>query len=306
MVDGLMTYNGGEEGPYDFYRDASSFQFYEFPDDFRFQSGWTVTVGPDDLGASPWRTKVHTVTSLVPTSVDLGEDTVFGTAEPGSEVLVYGCAVDWETYEPNEYDGDQPYGGAWSRLVHVDADGHWEADFSEPGVARFANDFRPVEETCELRGYEFGANQIDDDSDETQRTVVIPAIFAGLNQGEWIEIHRVNTDSKLVELFEHPGGDLLWSGVVDPIADEGGNLIEIDYETHGIDLQPGMLVRLPGGELVLADLTLEFDIDNDIVFGTAPGSDTVRVDVGTDEDLVLRRGAGSGGRFLGIRPGDTR
>ena len=28
------------------------------------------------------------------------------------------------------------------------------------------------------------------------------------------------------------------------------------------------------GELTLAELTMEMDIDNDVVFGTAPGSDT--------------------------------
>ena len=277
LVDGLNTQRN-EWGLYDFFHEANSFQFYEFPPGFGFQPGWTVTVGPV-VEASPWLTKTHTITSVLPTGVDLEADTVFGTAEPGSQVVVSGCAVS------EIYVGDQPWGGAWSRLVDVNEFGYWEADFSTPGFARFGlDDFRYVTEVCELSGPDFGATQIDDEFDETQRAFLIPQISVGLNQGEWIEVHRVNADPKLIEIFDHPGGVLLWSGVIAPITDEEGERrVEIGYDTHGIDLQPGMLVRVPGGELVLAELTLEFDTESDIVFGTAPGSAMVRIDVGADD-----------------------
>jgi hypothetical protein len=210
---------------------------------------------------------------------------VFGTAEPGTQVVVYGCAVDWGNYNPWNYGGEWPWGGAWNRLVDVDASGNWEADFSQQGYARFGLDyFRLVNETCELSGNEFFANQVDEDFDETQRAFLIPQITVGLNQGEWIEVGWVNTDPKLIEILDHPGGELLWSEVVAPItAEGGGNRIQVGFDTHGIDLRPGMVVRVPGGELVLAELTLEFDIDNNRVYGTAPGSETIRVDVGTDD-----------------------
>jgi len=281
-VDGLAGF-GPDQGPNPTagYTGMSSFLFSEFGEGFQFQPGWTVTIGPAD-SSSPYPTKDHVITQVLPTGVDFEADTVYGTAAPGTELVVYGCPVDWETFDWETYAG-LPWGGSWSRLVEVAQDGTWSADFSKPGFAQFGlDDFQYVTETCELSGYEFGMSQFDDDFDATDRQYIIPNINASLNQGEWITIGRVNGGPKLIEILSESGGEVLWSDVLTPDRGEDRAPFEIGYDTHGIDLQPGMVVRLPGGELILAELTMEFDIDDDVIFGTAHGAETVWISAGSE------------------------
>ncbi len=300
-IDGKTVFGpdqGGDLEPA--YGDMQSFHFAGFDDvytgegSFRFEPGMRVTVGPVG-GDSAYPTKSHTVTSVMPAGVDYGGDIIFGTAAKGSEVLVFGCMAE------GPINGEWPWGGAISRLVTAE-DGTWTADFSEPGQGRFDLERYREQPACDLSGYEFGATQIDDDFDETARQYLIPQINAFLNAGGWLTIGRVNTEPKLVEILAEPGGDALWSGAVEPYLPEGeedgGYVLRLGPDTFETDLRPGMVVRvanaempaygIPAGEilygdLTLAELTMEFDIDDDVVFGTAPGAGSVRVGVGQGE-----------------------
>lgn len=91
--------------------------------DYNIQPGDLVTVSGDTI------TKQHRVTVLQIEGVDLEASIVYGTAEPGTEVIV-------RVYLEN-HDGPNP-----QRTVTVDQFGNWHADFSEPG--EYGDDFETL------------------------------------------------------------------------------------------------------------------------------------------------------------------
>ena len=96
-------------------------------------------------------TKTHVVTGLAVTGVDLGADTVSGTASPGSDVDVFVFA-DEGVPDPR-------------RTVTANGAGVWTADFSEPGDTGDPDE----ERTWDITGGNGGmAAQFDNDGDSTE------------------------------------------------------------------------------------------------------------------------------------------
>jgi multiple sugar transport system substrate-binding protein len=113
---------------------------FEWGITFEIQPGYVVTVSGGGL------TKQLTVAPLSVTNVDIVEDTVSGTGNPGYEIHV-GMLCDDNS--------------CTRRNIYVDANGNWFADFSVPGnnEEETVFDIRPGSGT--------GVYQIDEDNDAT-------------------------------------------------------------------------------------------------------------------------------------------
>ena len=112
-----------------------------------------ITIVPGDeieLRMGGYSTGVHVVTSLAVTLVSATQDTVAGTAEPGSEVVV--------VIRP---DDNVPLVTV-DRYVTADADGNWLADFSKRG------DRLDEQTTFDIGADSYGfAMQVDEDENAT-------------------------------------------------------------------------------------------------------------------------------------------
>ena len=230
-------------------------------------SGDTITVTD---GVTAW--KQHVITPLTVDGVDPDTDTVWGTAEPGSNVQV------------------DAWGMAWR---HVDADGtgYWAVDFSvEPGEGE-------GEGTADLGpGTQGEARQQDQDMDSTAISWRVPGTFMRVNPhddgvwgGEW-------TPDSTVDIYVGEPGDPDFSTSAE--TDEWGN-----FGIGGAyDIVPGDRITVDDGattkETTSTALTVDgVDPDMDVVWGTAePGTD-VQVNTGGGDWVGRAATADSNGEW---------
>jgi hypothetical protein len=203
----------------------------------------------------------HTVRDFTILFVDLDEDVVGGTADPGTYVRVR---------------INDPY---WVELVEwADPSGNWEADF-----AGFA-DIQPETFVNVLQQNDFDSSHTllfwGDDSSP-------PIIEANLPYN-WIAFHSFTPNSTIsLEIYDTDGTTLLFSGTVDTDGDgHGWN------DWHGVDIVPDTLIEATDDatgtlkQLVLEDIAVvTFDIENDYLAGYGPPDDMLGMFVGNEFDV---------------------
>ncbi len=227
---------------------------------FDAQAGHEVTVSDGST------VKTTTVTELVVTEVDVGADTVSGTAAPDSDVMV-------DVYPPDEE-------GTW-REATADSEGNWTADFSVEGDG-------DGQYVCGIGlGTNGSASQQDEDGDGTWDNwhVSNPRVNVSPHDPEhmWGEDWLPNATVDItIDDPVTPGDD--FTDTV-PTSPEG------TFETHDftLDIEAGSLVTVTDGEstkehwvTALDDATA--DADTDTVSGTAEPYSDVLVELWIIED----------------------
>ncbi len=260
--------------------------------DFTIEAGHFVTV-TDGV-----TTKEHTVTSLWITEINPQDNTISGTAEPGSFVGV------------NVYvhDDHEPH-----RTVEVDEFGNWTADFSE------AVGPEPWDRSINLEpGMEGAALQSDDEGDETHIGWFIPNPF--------FQVMPVTNRIFAMDWLPESEVTIKVGNPADPDfvmttdTDEWGSF---DLRDINFNIQAGQQITLTDGESVKSHtvtiLTItEVNTDTNTISGTAdPGSEVEAVFLhgfgpyGPDFSFINVTADGSGNWSadfgtldINIRPGD--
>jgi uncharacterized repeat protein (TIGR01451 family) len=195
--------------------------------------------------------------TLVPLTFDAlnpTTDTATGTAEPGTAVLVEVFADFSPTLE-----------------VVADGTGTWLADF---GAAGF--------NVTSAMG---ASARIPDDDGDTTNDEVFPPTISGNLVADFVSGSDFTPNATVdVEIFESPGGALLFSGSV-PTGGEFGDF-GLDVETHGVDLLPGTHIVVTDGvssatkAVTLVPLTFDMlDPLTDTASGTTSPNATVFLEV---------------------------
>jgi hypothetical protein len=207
-------------------------------------------------------TRSHLVTNLMVTAIDKDNDTVSGTAEPGSLVEVLMC---------NEF-------GCATRNQMADDQGNWTAGFAQPGDEPFEQDTRDL-----VPGSNGWAQQTDEDGDRTHIWWNVPN-----------PTFSVRLTEQQVHGYQWPLGNTVTLTIDDPANGPGVDYSatttsEVDpwnpeqtwlgFDLNGaMVLQAGLLVTMSDGDTTKTHTVTNLvvtgvDVDTDIVFGTAdPGS----------------------------------
>lgn len=203
-------------------------------------------------------TKTLTLAGLAVTTIDVGTDTVSGTAPAGAQV---GVGV----FTP-------PSGGGTGTGVTADGSGHWSADFSgqyDVTTLSHAN-----------------ASVSDDDGDQTQADKELARIQAS-STSDWMSGSWFAPDTSV---------SLSLGGTPATATTDGNGNFWADREQLGTDLVAGMTVSAGDGtttKMLTLDAQLTIgtvDAMADVVSGTATAGATVQVDVnrqGTPEGSSL-------------------
>jgi len=250
--------------------------------------------------------KTHTVTGLVVTGVDVDADTVYGTAESGSQVDIGHIYCD-------------EYGCYGFRREFADSSGNWLADFSVPGED---DDEQDIVDITPGMGNE--ARQCDEDGDCTQYGWETPP-------NPWF---LVRTDQDQVHTTHWPLGTFLTLTVDDPATPDNPDFVEygtvtegdsfytaFNFELHGVfDIQPGFLVKVSDGttelSLVVSSLTiLGVDLEADTVWGTAESGTELYMEIPayeSEQGVIRHEVADQDGNWLadfsqaGDEPGEEQ
>ena len=211
-------------------------QFRPGEDGFILEAGQIVTMGNGEV------TKIHVVTPLVTTTVDVDADTVEGTTGPDTYLTV------------------QIYDGGPSHEVMSDEVGNWLADYS-PGAEQGEWDIVP--------GTQGEASEYDEDGDSTKQgwNVTNPVVNVDpRNDGVWGDGWTPNGEVTIS--VNDVGHSTL-------LADDWGNFGE-GWDPMGLDLVAGDKVEATQGDVTKThDVTnlaiTAIDVDTEIMTGTADG-----------------------------------
>ena len=259
---------------------GQSYVWFEIPPEFPLAAGYQVLLTDGSA------VKTHTIQNLSISQADTDLDMVFGQADPGVRVDVYGWNTPGHIWNGRHLYADS--GGMWTANYHVVGDG------GEPVL-----DLRP--------GSEGVAWRVDDEEDYTEVQWRVPnmQIFAE----PWID---------KVTGYEWPLGTQVTLTIDDPGTGPGAdytasaesvpdtwwlNRPAAAFEFwEDFDLQPGMEVSLSGAgitrTLTVADLVFtRADAGLDQVEGTAEPGSLVMVDYGDNCNIARWVTADSGGHW---------
>lgn len=221
---------------------------FEFGREYDLDRGHIITISGGGIE------KVHEVIHLYVDTIDLATDTVSGTAEPLSEVIV--TVDDVEGAELS---------------VEADEFGNWSAEFSSIADLEI--------------GSEGDAKQWDDDGDETQIYwgIVMPRIQAwpdyesieGFNWPADTMVHLSIEDPVLGEIFTD-------SQPTEPAEFDPNTMVAVFDLPESVDLMPGHVIEMTDNVMskthIVSDVAVTgSDFDTDVVSGTSSTSDEVRV-----------------------------
>jgi uncharacterized repeat protein (TIGR01451 family) len=185
--------------------------------------------------------------TLVSVSFDVLDpftDTASGTAPPNAKVVL-------EVFDS---------GGEFFKETTADGTGAWTVDLGAEGF-----------DVIEGGG---NASVRDDDGDGTVADRGVPTFSATLNTDEVSGFNFTNSSTVTVEIFDSPGGTLLFSGSVPVGADSN---FAVGFATHGVNLIPGQHITVTDDTtsitkgLILVAITFDvLDPVNDVASGTAP------------------------------------
>jgi uncharacterized repeat protein (TIGR01451 family) len=202
--------------------------------------GMQVTVTDDTTSGTKELT-------LVPITFDVLNpitDTASGTAPPNATVSL-------EIFDS---------GGEFFRQLTADGSGAWSVDLGAAGFDVING------------GGNASVRDADDDSTEADRGV--PVFSATLNTDDVGGYNFTNSSTVTVEIFDAPGGTLLFSGSVPVAAD---STFTIGFGSHAVNLVPGQHITVTDDTtfvtkgLLLVSVTFDvLDPVNDVASGTAP------------------------------------
>jgi len=206
---------------------------------------------------------VHT-TNLVWTGADVGAETVFGTAEPGTWVEVTSHGPEYAV-----------------RMVQADGDGNWVADFSAPGTEDFEQDVLDLEPGYHGRSIQFEGGVPDDGTlaywnvEEPPQ----PNVVAHPDH-EWVYGYGWTVGDSVTLCIDSilDGCSFTQTQTASPSGDpnDDPNIGEVWFDNWApFDLTPDMFVTLQGGSftrtLQVDALSVNiYDESGGIVGGTAP------------------------------------
>jgi hypothetical protein len=210
---------------------------------FDVQRGHIVTVSDGTT------TKTHTVTNLFVDGIDAAADTVFGRADPGTDVDVW-----------LHQDGSNV-------TVTADGSGNWVADFSATSDLTYASDG--------------GAQQTDADGDSTGVWWAGPT-FTVAPDDDWIGSMSRWTPGSTVSLTIEDGSGVVYadSQTVDSMGNFNFNLWE------AFDVERGHIVTVSDGTTTKIHTVIDLFVDGiDVTADTVYG----RADPGTQVDVWLHQ-----------------
>ncbi|MFC2064275.1 PKD domain-containing protein [Chloroflexota bacterium] len=235
--------------------DANGYSRIFFNHIFDIQTGFTITVSDGDT------LKTLTI-SLEITELNPSEDTISGTAEPGSYVNISACP------------------GCYSRSLIVDSSGLWQVDFSVPGGP---GQTQIVDIVVGTQG---SAKQYNNDDDFAMISYEVP------DTRFQVCLDRDSTESyQWLEAYEWPAGSELTVTIDDP-----DTVLNPDYSrtataypngaltfdlNGAIDIQPGFTIIVSDGvnlkSTIISLEISELSISEDTVSGIAEPFSTVNL-----------------------------
>ncbi len=190
---------------------------------FTLQAGQVVTLVGDGV------TRIHTVTNLVVTAVSADDNTVAGTADPGSIINVGDVC-----------DG----GGCARRTVTADGSGNWLANFSVAGAP-------PDDTTFDIvPGTESNASQGDADGDGTVYFWRMPRPYIQASpQNNWVNAYDWPDETTLTLTIDEDnnGSDDFNTTAVTARVPWNPTEIRAEFNLNGFDLEPGDEVTVSDG-----------------------------------------------------------
>ena len=206
-------------------------------------------------------TKTHTVTNVTITEVSANADTVAGTANAGTEVVVRAACIQ---------------NGCIHRYTTADINGQWDVDFSVPGTG--ANE----QDTYDLfPGQELQVMQLDADGDTTvfKWHIPNPRILTRANEdrlegSDWVIGSTVTIE--IDDPLTGPSPDKTVNATVET-APWNPNEPWFEFNFNDYDLKPGDIVTATDGthtkQLTIENLAItDINLDTDQVYGSAdPG-----------------------------------
>jgi hypothetical protein len=137
-------------------------------------------------------------------------------------------------------------------------------------------------------GQEVGVGYYGPNGHWVANAILVASIVASA-EGDWFWISGFSPQASLsisIHESKDPGAALLWEG--SKTANEDG-FVNVVRSDHSLDLQPGDYLTVSDSVvekgLVLESITMDlFDVEQDVVAGTAPPGRMVRVAVGTTPD----------------------
>ena len=243
---------------------ADGYFNFDLWDVFDLQRGQVVTISDGTT------TKTHTVMPLFVDGVNVTADTVFGRADPGSNVDIW-------------VHGD----GGMS--VTAGVSGNWDADFSSQTDLTSLSDG--------------GSQQTDDDGDSTGVWWASPR-FQVAPEDDWVQSWNRWTPGANISLTIEEGGSEVYSN--SQIADSHGNFYFDLWEVF--DLQRGQVVTISDGTHTKSHTVMDLFVDGvdvmaDTVFGRADTS--ANVDVWVHGDGYLSVTPDSSGNWIADFSGKT-
>jgi hypothetical protein len=207
-------------------------------DRFELQRGQVVTVSDGTI------TKTHTVISYYVDGVDIAADTIFGRAEPGTDVDVW-------------------VHGDGRVTVTADGSGNWRADFSGMTDLTYLSDG--------------GSQQFDSDGDSTGVWWSSPK-FQVSPADKWVQSSSQWTPGSSISLTIEQGGTVVYSD--SQIANANGHFNFNLWNEH--DLQRGQVVTVSDGTITKSHTVTNLFVDTinvalDTVVGRADPGTPVKV-----------------------------
>lgn len=237
------------------------------------QSGWccislppgTFIVVTDDVTGI---TKELTIVDTTFDIVDIENDLAFGTAPPNADLTV-------STHDPLTNEDHHIN-------VESDSDGNWVANFGEAGF-----DILPYTEMF--------AGVVDDDGDQTIDT---PPYFIASSDG-WASVRSYSLGSSItIEVYDSPGGNLLFGPKVYSLNNEGGTFIVYPWAIGYYIVITDNLTNYYKS-LILEDISLRVDLERDIVMGKSQPHAIVEAKaLGTEGHVWLWTGGDSDGNWI--------
>jgi hypothetical protein len=218
---------------------------------FDIQAGDILTVTAQGVS------KILTISSMQMNDVNLQNDTVFGTAAPGTEIEV--CA-----HSPND---------CIRRFIIVNSSGNWTAEYGIEGIPPDDPDTFDIQP-----GSVISASVEDGDGDTTWIDWYLPnPIFSASPQADWVTADGWPLGTEVALTIDGAAGFYTTTKVMGP-ASWNPDMIVAEFDLNGYDIQAGDLltVTAQGISKVLTISSVQvndINLQSDTASGTAaPGT----------------------------------
>jgi hypothetical protein len=220
-------------------------------------------------------TKIHIVTNLAFTDMDVNADTVSGIAEPGSRVDIWAC--------------DQK--NCTNRHVDANVNGVWIADFAHPGVEGDEQNTFDI-----IPGTWVDSRQMDEDGDSTMFGQNVPNPYIEANPGyDWVHARFWPIGVDVTLTIDDPsngeGVDYTTTATMETPGDP--NWTVADFQLNGFDVKAGDTLTVTDGVTsktytVTRLQVMSFDLLADTLSGIATPDAQVQVCVKLSDHCVSR------------------